>query len=117
MSLDEIVEQLMLERLTPDLCPRECRQVRMVHVAESLSEVLSQAEHGGVLLTSQADMRILAAAVLKQVIAVVFSSKTRPNARMVQEAVEAGIPLYATNETLFTVAGRLYGLGLRGCHA
>jgi len=72
VSLDEIVEQFRLERLTPELIQKECKRIRMVHVAESLSEVLSQTEHGGVLITAKADMCILPAAVLKQAVAVVF---------------------------------------------
>jgi len=117
VSLGEILKQLKLKRLTDELRQQECKRVSTVHVAESLSEVLSQTEYGGILITSQADMRILAAAVLKRVIAVIFSSGSRPNPRLVQGALEVGIPLYVTEDNLFTIAGRLYGLGLRGCHA
>jgi hypothetical protein len=113
VKLKDITAKLDLECLTPELSYKESEPISNVHAAESLSELLSHAEDGGILLTTESNLRMLAVAVLKRIPAMVFTSAKRPEPMVVREAVEAGIPLYASKETLFTLAGRLYILGLR----
>ena len=114
MRLKELADRIDLERLTPELGDAESEEVRFCHASDYLSEVLSNAPDGSILLTVQANLYILAVAVLKKIVAVVFTSGTRPESAILERAVEEGIPLYASEETVFNLAGRLYALGLRG---
>jgi hypothetical protein len=114
MRLGEIANSLSLESLTPGLHAVEAEEVRYAHASESLSELLANAPAGSILITVQADLRILAISVLKGIVAVVFPSGARPEKVVVERAVEEGIPLYVSGESVFTVSGRLYAMGIRG---
>ena len=114
MKLGEIVNRIALERLTPELEAAESKEICFCHASDYLSDVLSNAPDDSILITVQANLFILAIAVLKKTAAVVFPSGTRPEKLVIERAIEEGVPLYISNETVFTIAGRLYALGLRG---
>jgi len=116
MRLEYIADELRLNRLTPKLDAAESRDVRCCHASDCLSEVLSNAPDESLLITAQADMYVLAVAVVKKVVAVVFPSGTRPEKAVIDRAIAEGVPLYASEESAFTLAGRLYSLGLRGSY-
>jgi predicted transcriptional regulator len=48
--------------------------------------------------------------------AVIFTSGMVPEEAVRNKAMEEGIPLFATKESTFDAAGKLYGLGIRGQH-
>jgi len=114
MLLGELVDKTGLERLTPELRKAESEEVKFCHASDNLSEVLSNAPDGSILLTVQASLYTLAVAVLKKITAVVFTSGTRPDRSILKRAVEESMPLYTSTDTVFNLAGRLYALGLRG---
>ena len=112
MRLSEIIEVLGLEPLTPAIEPRG--EVTGGHASELLSDVLANAPRGGVLVTVQAHMNVVAVSVHADLGAVIFAAGRRPEAAVVRKAAAEGLPLYATGEPAFDVVGRLYELGLRG---
>jgi len=117
MKLDRIAEKLGLKNLTPELSPGVNPDVVAGHVSDLLSDVLANAPSGGVLVTIQVHMNVLAVSVHAGLAAVIFSGGRAPEEPVRRKAIEERIPLYVSEESSFDVVGRLYSLGLRGRHA
>jgi hypothetical protein len=114
MTLGHIVSTLGLEVLTPELSVNGGADVTRGHASDLLSDVLANAPSGGMLLTIQVHMNVIAVAVHAGLAAVVFTQGMLPEELVRLKAVQEGIPLLATRESTFEMAGRLYALGLRG---
>jgi predicted transcriptional regulator len=112
MTLATLVTNMGYEILTPELAVDG--EVSGGHASDLLSDVLANAPSGGVLLTIQVHMNVIAVALHAGLAAVIFTSGMRPEEAVRLKAVQEGIPLLATAETTFEAAGRLHGLGLRG---
>ena len=116
MKLHEIGEQLKLGDLTPGLESEKSKDVTAAHVSDLLSDVLAHAPGGGVLVTIQVHMNVLAVAAHAGLAAVIFASGREPEGPVVKKAEEEKIQIYVSAEPAFDVVGQLYGLGLRGSH-
>jgi hypothetical protein len=113
MTIGHLAQSLGLENLTPDLAA-EGTDVERAHASDLLSDVLANAPTGGVLLTLQVHMNVIAVAMHAGLAAVVFTSGMRPDDSVRLKAVKEGILLLATTLSTFDAAGQLYALGLRG---
>ena len=114
MNLKSIAETLGLESLTPGLRADGTDDIMGGYASDLLSDVLANAPTGGLLLTLQVHMNVIAVAAHAGLAAVVFTSGMRPDESVRLKAVKEGIPLLATPLSTFDAAGRLYELGLRG---
>jgi predicted transcriptional regulator len=114
MTLGKIVSLLGLEVLTPELSVNGGADVTNGHASDLLSDVLANAPTGGVLLTIQVHMNVVAVALHAGLAAVIFTQGMRPEEQVRIRAVQEGLPLLASNESTFELAGRLYAVGLRG---
>jgi hypothetical protein len=117
MTLGQIVSQLGLEVLTPELSVEGGDDVRRGHASDLLSDVLANAPSGGVLLTTQVHMNVVAVALHAGLAAVVFTQGMAPEQAVRRKAVEEGLPLLGARDSTFDLAGRMYALGLRGREA
>ena len=59
-------------------------------------------------------MNVVSVALHAGLAAVVFTQRLRPEELVRARAVREGLPLLASNESTFELAGRMYALGLRG---
>jgi len=114
MNLGQIAQALGLENLTPDLPPEEAGNVEKAHASDLLSDVLANAPAGGLLITIQVHMNVVAVAVHAGLKAVIFASGMKPADDVLAKAAAEKICLFATREPTFDVAGKLFTLGLRG---
>jgi len=114
MTLTKIVETLSLENLTSVLTLEEAGDVDKAHASDLLSDVLANAPTGGLLITIQVHMNVVAVALHAGLKAVIFASGMRPPEEVRAKALAERISLLATHESTFDVAGKLYALGLRG---
>jgi hypothetical protein len=114
MNLKQIAEAAGLESLTPEISADGSADVAGGYCSDLLSDVLAHAPHGGVLVTIQVHMNVIAVAVHAELAAVIFASDRTPDEDVRQMAVKEGIALYRSSQCAFDLAGRLYGLGLRG---
>ena len=114
MTLGELTETMSLEILTPELAEKSVEVVTSAHVSDLLSDVLGNAPAGGILLTIQVHMNVVAVALHAGLAAVIFTSGMKPDESVRLRAVQEGLPLLATAQSTFDAAGRLYTLGLRG---
>ncbi len=113
MVLAQIVQEMKLERLTPEL-PEQDVDVSGGYISDLLSDVMANAPRGGVLVTIQAHLNVVAVAVHAELAGVIFAAGRRPEDNVRKKAAEEGIRLYTTGASAFDVAGRLYQMGLRG---
>ena len=115
MTLAQIQHALGLGCLTPGLGLD--REVTAAHASDLLSDALANAPAGGMLLTIQVHLNVVAVALHAQQAAVVFTWGMQPDEAVVRKAVEEGLPLFAAAASTFEVAGQLYALGVRGAPA
>jgi predicted transcriptional regulator len=116
MNLNEIAASLGLQALTPAPAESLQREISRAHASDLLSDVLANAPSGGVLLTIQVHLNVIAVALHAMQGAVIFTSGMVPEEAVRNKAMEEGIPLFATKESTFDTAGRLYAMGVRGQH-
>lgn len=116
MIVTELAAKLALRPLTPEVTP-STEQVTGGYVSDLLSDVLANAPRGGVLVTVQVHLNVIAVAVHAELAGVIFALDRVPDESVRAKAVAEGIPLYTTEESAFDVAGRLYEFGLRGPRA
>lgn len=117
MKLAQIVTELGLTELTGGAAGADEVEVTSGYASDLLSDVLAHAPAGGLLVTLQVHLNVVAVAGHAELAAVVFAGGRRPDAEVVAKAAEEGLALYASDEDTFEVVGRLYALGLRGGRA
>lgn len=116
MNLHEIAQELSLESLTPESSVDGTHAVTGGYASDLLSDVLAHAPRGGVLVTVQVHMNVIAVSMHAELAGVIFASGRRPEGPLIEKAAKEGIALYVSGESTFDVAGKLYALGLRGPH-
>lgn len=114
MKLREITERLGLSTLSDAGEDSLSTDVRFGHSSDLLSDVLANAPAGCVLVTIQVHMNVIAVAMHAGVAAVIFSSGMVPDEEVKKRAAEEKLFLFSSQETTFTVAGRMYELGISG---
>jgi len=112
MKLETIARELALTDLTPALGGDDA-EVTAGYASDLLSDVLANAPEGGVLVTLQVHLNVVAVASHAELAAVVFTSGRTPDAEVIAKAEAEGLQLYATDADTFEVVGRLYALGVK----
>ena len=112
MTLDEIIALLDLKVLTQ---PRDFStiQVSRGYASDLLSCVMAGATHGGVWVTLQAHVNIVAVAVLLEQAAVIITENAQPDDATLARANQEGVTLLSTPRSTFYVAGKLWEKGIR----
>ncbi len=113
MTLQQIAAELRLENLTPELT-LVAHEVTAGYVSDLLSDVLANAPEGGVLVTVQVHLNVIAVAVHAGLAAVIFAADRRPEDAVRAKAVEERIALFVSPRPAFDLVGRMYELGVRG---
>jgi hypothetical protein len=113
MRLRDVCKVLEADVLTRDV--DSGLEVQAGCGADLLSDVLTFAHSGTLLLTGLANPQVVVTAEIVGIVAVVFVRGKRPPPQTVSQAEERGIPLLATRYTMFEACGRLFAAGLVGC--
>lgn len=117
MRLDRIVEELGLTRLTPDVVGEQDVDIERGYASDLLSDVLAHAPEGGILVTLQVHLNVVAVATHAGLAAVVFAAGRKPEQEVVTRAAREGLALYSSPDDTFDIVGRLYALGIKGRRA
>jgi hypothetical protein len=112
MRLHELAKALDLREFTPSLGSDP--DITQGYTSDLLSDVLTDAPVGGVLITLHANREVVAVAGLAGLRAVIFSCGRTPDDRTVERATAKGLSLFGSQTDSFELAGRLYESGLRG---
>lgn len=113
MKLGDLAGTLELECLTPDVAFGS-REITGGYASDLLSDVLAHGPTGGVLVTVQVHLNVVAVSLHAELAAVIFAMDRRPEADVIAKAVEEGLALFTSPQSAFDLAGRLYTLGVRG---
>jgi hypothetical protein len=117
MKLEKIVDELGLTELSPGTGDAVDGDITRGYASDLLSDVLAHAPAGGLLVTLQVHLNVIAVAGHADLAGVVFAGGRKPDDDVVAKAKEEGLALYATGDDTFEVVGRLYALGVRGASA
>jgi len=110
MNLRDIVDQLALE-----VCAAEEKldtEVTGGYASDLLSYVMARAKEGNVWVTMQSHVNVVAVASLVNLAGVITTEGTKAEPATLEKANQEGIPILATKLTTYTVAGKLYELGI-----
>ena len=111
MKISDMVRALDLE--TPMTSVDGERTVAGGYISDLLSDVIAHAKKDDVWITLQVHPNTIAVATLKELAAIIVIGSKAPSEAAVAKAQDEGIALFTTPLTAFTVAGRLYEMGLR----
>ncbi len=117
MKLDHIVRELGLAELTPVTGGNHEAEVDRGYASDLLSDVLAHAPEGGLLVTLQVHLNVIAVASHAELAAVIFAGDRRPDDEVVEKATAEGLSLYSSPADTFDIVGRLYALGVKGNRA
>jgi len=112
MDLAEIIDTLNLTVLTGKK-DFSAVQPSGGYAADLLSCVMTGAPHNGLWLTLQAHGNIVAVAALLELSAVIITENAMPDPATINKAIQEDVTLLSTAETTYTVAGKLWDMGLR----
>jgi hypothetical protein len=115
MTLKDLVEALDLRPLT-SAAPSDA-EITHGYASDLLSDVLAHAPAGGVLVTLQVHLNVIAVASHAGLQAVIFSCGRTPDDDIVERATAEGLSLFGSKADTFEIVGRLYESGLRGSPA
>jgi hypothetical protein len=113
--LKDVLALLDGELLTPDSPPATA--FGKVFVSDLMSDVLSSAEPGSLLLTGLANGHVVSTCSVADISGVVFVLGKRPPPDVVGEALSKRIPLVATKLTMFEACSRIAVFLKDGGHA
>ena len=109
MKLSDIQNALELTQIVEG----DDTDITGAYVADLLSDVVGNAGEGNILVTIQVHKNLVAVASLVGIGAAIITHGRVPDDEVCDAARENGVALLSSKESSFTVAGRLYELGLR----
>jgi hypothetical protein len=91
-------------------CPDDSPAVSGVVAADLMSDVLVDARPGHVLVTGLVNVQVIRTAAIADLAAVVFARGKAVPADIVDLARQMNVPVFASHDSLFEAAGRLYAI-------
>jgi len=86
------------------------REITGGYTSDLLSDVMGHADSGKLWITLQTHKNVIAIASLKELSAVLIIKGNEPDADMLAQAREEGIPVLGSNEEAFEISGKLFNL-------
>ena len=80
------------------------------YTSDLLSDVMGHTENGRLWITLQTHKNVIAIASLKELSAVILIKGNEPDADMLAQAEEEGIPVLGSVEEAFELSGKIYNL-------
>jgi hypothetical protein len=111
MKLDEIAELLSCETL---MTVEHAVDVDAVVASDGMSEILAFHRPHALMLTGLTNIQSVRTAVVADVAALVYVRDKRPEQKVLDLAVQNGIPVLVTALGMFDSCGILYEAGLEG---
>lgn len=112
MTLSELAARLDLKVFTTGL-PLD-KPVLGGYASDLLSDVIGHGRKSDLWLTMQVHPNIIAVAVLKDLAGIVLVNGREPAPETLAQAAREKVPLLGARSGTFDLAGRLYGLGIKG---
>jgi len=114
VNLSTLIQQLNLENITPEIDIDNAPEIKRGYASDLLSDVMGNAPAGGILVTVQVHLNVVAVAVHADLAAVIFALGRRPDESTRERAAQENIILLVSHEPAFDIVGKLYALDIRG---
>ena len=88
------------------------KKVKNGYCGDLLSDVMAHAPDACIWITIQTHQNIVAVAKLREISAIIIAAGHEPDIDTKQKAEDEGIPLLISSLSSFSIAGRLYELGI-----
>ena len=108
MKLKEIVEKLELQVLVGQ--DRLDTEVTGGYTSDLLSDVMANSKGKNLWITLQTHENIVAVAKLRDLAGIIVINNRQPDEETLKRAKDEQVPLLASRESAFSIAGKLYGL-------
>ncbi len=108
MTVSELAEQLNLRVFSGNEGLNH--EITNGYTSDLLSDVMGHAEAGNAWITLQTHRNVMAISSLKDLSAVILVKGFEPEADMLAQSNEEGIPVLGTNDETFVISGKLYNL-------
>ena len=112
MKLSEVVEKLSLQVVTGENNLEA--EITKGYCSDMLSDVIGNAEEGGLWLTIQKHQNIVAVGVMKSLAGIILVKDRQPDEATITKAQEEELPIMISPLGSFELAGKLYALGVKG---
>jgi serine kinase of HPr protein (carbohydrate metabolism regulator) len=112
MKLSEVVKELSLQVVTGQ--DNLDVEITKGYCSDMLSDVIGNAEEGGLWLTIQKHQNIVAVGVMKSLAGIILVKDRQPDENTLAKAQEENLPLLISPLGSFELAGRLFALGIKG---
>lgn len=109
MTVNDLINELSL---TPITIPEGDREVEGVYIGDLLSWVMGRAQSGNAWLTIMSNLNIVAVATLSDVSCIILCEGVTLEDSVKNTAEAKGINILATDNTAYSMAVALAGLGL-----
>jgi len=86
------------------------REITGGYTSDLLSDVMGHADSGKIWITLQTHKNVIAIASLKELAAVILIKGFEPDADMLAQAEEEGIPVLGSSDQAFEITGKLYNM-------
>lgn len=86
------------------------REITGGYTSDLLSDVMGHADTGKIWITLQTHKNVIAIASLKDLAAVILIKGLEPDADMLAQSEEEGIPVLGTENQAFETTGKLFNL-------
>ncbi len=107
VNLKDYLELIQAEIITPDV---DISSVSITdgYVSDMLSDVMGTAKEGQVWITIMRHMNTVAVASMTSIPCVVFAKGLKPDAAVIERAIQEEICLAVSDKQVFDLAGMLY---------
>jgi hypothetical protein len=112
MTLSELAARLDLKVFTTGVSLD--KPVLGGYASDLLSDVIGHSHKSDVWLTMQVHPNIIAVAVLKDLAGIVLVNSREPAPETLEQAAREKVAILGARTGTFELAGRLYGLGVKG---
>lgn len=108
MKLKEIIDRLNLQALTAK--DNLGKDVSGGYTSDLLSDVIANSREGNLWITLQTHQNIIAVAKLKDLAGIIIVNNRQPEKETMEKAEDEKVPLFTTENSAFTISGKLYKL-------
>ena len=113
MKLIKIVESLGLQVVAAEEALD--KDLSSGYTSDLLSDVIANSEEGSLWITLQTHQNTIAVAKLKDLAGIIFVNNRTPNEDTIKKANEEHVPLLLTEESAYSISGKLYRLVNEEC--
>ena len=108
-ELEEVIDGDVL------VSPEKDIEIDCAYCADLLSDVLALTKGKTTLITGLINPQVVRVAEILNIVAVIFVRGKRPAKPIIKYAQERGIPIVATEMTMFETCGLMFAHGVKGC--